>query len=70
MGYNPDIIFTSYDSAFMLNSISEDILNDDRLQEVNAVKNHRVVDVTADFVDRSGPRLINGLEEISEYFSS
>jgi iron complex transport system substrate-binding protein len=69
IGYNPDIIFTSQDNTWPTPS-REAILNDDALENVNAVKNGKVIDINADLVDRPGPRLVDGLELISNYISS
>ncbi|MBK4204414.1 ABC transporter substrate-binding protein [Bacillus subtilis] len=38
----------------------------DGWSEINAVKHHRVYDVNPDLVTRSGPRLIEGVEELAE----
>lgn len=38
----------------------------DGWSEINAVKHHRVYDVDPDLVTRSGPRLIEGVEELAE----
>ena len=45
----------------------DSILNDNALSETNAVKNNDVYDINADLVDRPGPRIVDGLEQISEY---
>jgi iron complex transport system substrate-binding protein len=69
IGYNPDIIFTSQDDTWPTPS-RDAILNDEALENVNAVKNDKVIDINADLVDRPGPRLVDGLELISNYISS
>jgi iron complex transport system substrate-binding protein len=66
---NPDIIFTSQDQTWPTPS-REAILNDNALKDVTAVKNNKVIDVNADLVDRPGPRLVDGLELISNYIIS
>ena len=63
---NPDIIFTSQSSTWPTESRSL-ILSDERLQDIEAVKNGAVYDVEGDLVDRTGPRMIDGLELFHEY---
>jgi iron complex transport system substrate-binding protein len=65
---NPDIIFTSQDDEWPTPS-HDAILNDEALQNVNAVKNNLVIDVNADLVDRPGPRIVDGLELFSDYIA-
>jgi iron complex transport system substrate-binding protein len=65
---NPDIIFTSQDDQWPTPSRNA-ILNDDALNDVNAVKNNLVIDVNADLVDRPGPRIVDGLELFSDYIA-
>jgi len=66
---NPDIILTSQDQTWPTIS-RESILNDEILEDLNAVKNNQVFDVNADLVDRPGPRIVDGLELISQYVSA
>lgn len=63
---NPDIIFTSQSSTWPTESRSL-ILSDERLQDIEAVKSGAVYDVEGDLVDRTGPRMIDGLELFHEY---
>jgi iron complex transport system substrate-binding protein len=65
---DPDIIFTSQDDTWPTPS-RDSILNDDLLDSVSAVKNDYVLDLNADLVDRPGPRMIDGLELISNHIS-
>jgi iron complex transport system substrate-binding protein len=66
---DPDIIFTSQDDTWPTPS-RDSILNDDLLDSVSAVKNDYVLDLNADLVDRPGPRMIDGLELISNHISN
>ncbi len=66
---NPDMIFTSQDDTWPTPTRKE-IFDNDALKGINAVKNNKVFDVTADLVDRPGPRLVDGLELFSEYIVS
>ncbi|MEA3559657.1 MAG: ABC transporter substrate-binding protein [Candidatus Thermoplasmatota archaeon] len=59
---NPDIIFCSQSSSWPTNT-REAILGDDRWSEIGAVSSGSVFDVEGDWCDRTGPRLILGLEE-------
>jgi iron complex transport system substrate-binding protein len=56
---NPDVIITTYGDH-------EQVLNRDGWQDVNAVKNGQVYDVNTDLVTRTGPRLVEGVEEIAK----
>ena len=40
-----------------------------KFEDLKAVKNNMVIDVNSDIVDRPGPRLVDGLELISNYIS-
>ena len=65
---NPDIIFTSQDDVWPTPS-RDAILNDEVLQDLNAVKNNMVIDVNADLIDRPGPRIVDGLELFFDHIS-
>jgi iron complex transport system substrate-binding protein len=67
--YDPEIIFTSQDDTWPTPS-REAILNDEALSGIKAVKNKKVFDVNADIVDRPGPRLVDGLEIVSNYITA
>jgi len=69
IGLDPEIIFTSQDETWPTPS-RQAILDDDALSEVKAVKNDMVIDVNADFIDRPGPRMVDGLELLSNYITS
>jgi iron complex transport system substrate-binding protein len=56
---NPDVIITTYGDH-------EQVLSRDGWQDVNAVKNEQVYDVNTDLVTRTGPRLVEGVEEIAK----
>jgi iron complex transport system substrate-binding protein len=62
---DPDIIITSSSDKWW-NGSKEAILKDERLGSIKAVRNENVYDVNADLVERPGPRLVDGLEAISE----
>ena len=66
---DPDIIFTSQSSSWPTESRNL-ILSDERLQDIGAVKNGAVYDVEGDLVDRTGPRMIDGLELFQEYIAA
>ena len=61
---NPDVILTTY--GYYVEDASEQILARDGWQEVTAVKNEEVYDIHSDMVTRSGPRLVEGMEEIAK----
>lgn len=59
---DPDLILCSQSSSWPTLT-RETILGDDRWEEIGAVENGNVFDVEGDWCDRTGPRLILGLEE-------
>ncbi|MFO8051763.1 MAG: ABC transporter substrate-binding protein [Thermoplasmatota archaeon] len=59
---SPDLILCSQSSSWPTQT-RETIINDDRWTDIPAVENGNVVDVEGDWCDRTGPRLIMGLEE-------
>lgn len=65
---DPDIIFTSQSAAWPTES-RQQILDDEALEDVAAVKNGAVYDVNGDLTDRTGPRLVDGLELLYDYIS-
>jgi len=65
IGIDPDIILTSQSSEWPTDS-RELILEDERLSSIEAVKNGRVYDIEGDLIDRSGPRIVDGLETIND----
>ncbi|MGR3764581.1 ABC transporter substrate-binding protein [Rossellomorea sp. NS-SX7] len=56
---NPDVIITTYGD-------SEQVMTREGWQDINAVKNKQVYDVNPDLVTRTGPRLVEGVEEIAK----
>lgn len=61
---NPDVIITTY--GYYTEKPVEQVLSRDGWKDVTAVKEERVVDVHSDLVTRSGPRLVEGVEEIAK----
>ncbi|MCA0986819.1 ABC transporter substrate-binding protein [Guptibacillus algicola] len=61
---NPDVIITTY--GYYTEKPVEKVLSRDGWQNVTAVTEERVVDVHSDLVTRSGPRLIEGIEELAK----
>ena len=61
---NPDVIITTY--GFYTDDAVEQVLSREGWQDINAVKNKQVVDVESDKVNRSGPRLVEGVEEFAK----
>jgi iron complex transport system substrate-binding protein len=66
LGSDPDFIFCTQSTVWPTTT-RENILSDERWQDIEAVKNGRVFDIDGDIVDRTGPRLIEGLEEIHSH---
>jgi len=66
IGAGPDIIFTSQSEEWPTPS-REAILSDQNWEGIAAVQNGQVIDVNGDLVDRTGPRLVDGLELFHRY---
>jgi len=60
---DPDIIICSQSSTWPTAS-RELLMEDDALLTVSAVRDDRVYDIDGAIIDRTGPRLVNGIEEI------
>jgi len=63
---DPQIIFCSQHKENR-EQISQKILNDPQLSQIEAIKNKRVYELNPDIIERPGPRLIEGLEKINYY---
>jgi iron complex transport system substrate-binding protein len=61
---DPDIIITSQSTTWPTQS-RRALLDDDTLKDVSAIKNQKVFDIDGDMVDRPGPRMVDGLEEMN-----
>ncbi|MCA1058603.1 ABC transporter substrate-binding protein [Rossellomorea aquimaris] len=61
---NPDVIITTY--GYYSENPKEQVMDRDGWKAVNAVKNSDVQDVHSDLVTRTGPRLVEGVEEIAK----
>jgi iron complex transport system substrate-binding protein len=61
---NPDVIVTTY--GFYVKNPIEQVLSRKGWESVNAIKNKQVFDVNSDRVTRSGPRIIEGVEDIAK----
>jgi iron complex transport system substrate-binding protein len=61
---NPDVIITTY--GFYVDNAAEQVLSRQGWENVTAIKNKQVVDVDSDRVTRSGPRIVEGVEELAK----
>lgn len=61
---NPQIIIGTY--SYYVSDIKESIQSRPGWQNIDGVKNGRIYDVDSDMVTRSGPRIVDGLEEIAQ----
>ncbi|WP_243292251.1 ABC transporter substrate-binding protein [Bacillus sp. FJAT-47783] len=61
---NPDVIITTYGSYTP--DVVDQVLKRDGWQSVTAIKEKRVHDVNPDLVNRPGPRLVEGVEELAK----
>ncbi|WP_042356019.1 ABC transporter substrate-binding protein [Bacillus rubiinfantis] len=62
---NPDVIITTY-GGYEIEKPSEQIVKRKGWENVTAIKNKQVVDVDSDRVTRSGPRIIEGVEDLAK----
>ncbi|GKU84666.1 ABC transporter substrate-binding protein [Niallia sp. NCCP-28] len=62
---NPDVIITTYGSYATENPVDK-VLDRKGWADVTAVKEKAVADVDSDTVTRSGPRLVEGVEELAK----
>ncbi|WP_409250920.1 ABC transporter substrate-binding protein [Bacillus sp. SCS-153A] len=61
---NPDVIITTY--GYYTENPKELVLSREGWGDVPAVKNENVYDVHSDLVTRTGPRLVQGVEELAK----
>ncbi|MFJ5761293.1 ABC transporter substrate-binding protein [Neobacillus sp. NPDC093182] len=61
---NPDVIITTY--GFYTENAVEQVLSRQGWENVNAIKNKQVIDVDSDRVTRSGPRIVEGVEDLAK----
>jgi iron complex transport system substrate-binding protein len=61
---NPDVIVTTY--GYYTENAVEQVLARQGWENVNAIKNKQVIDVDSDRVTRSGPRIVEGVEELAK----
>ncbi|HEY9577731.1 MAG TPA: ABC transporter substrate-binding protein [Pseudobacillus sp.] len=61
---NPDVIITTH--GYYTQKPIEEVLNRKGWENMTAVKNKDVHDIHADLVNRTGPRLVEGVEELAE----
>lgn len=61
---NPQVIFNTY--SYYIPNVKEMILARPTWQNIDAVKNKRVVNLDSDMVTRPGPRIVDGMESIAK----
>jgi iron complex transport system substrate-binding protein len=61
---NPDIIITTY--GYYVKNPAEQVLSRQGWENVSAVKNKQVIDIDSDRVTRSGPRIVEGVEDLAK----
>ncbi|PFO06663.1 ABC transporter substrate-binding protein [Bacillus sp. AFS076308] len=61
---NPDVIITTY--GYYVKNTAQQVLSRKGWENVNAVKNKQVIDINSDLVDRPGPRVVEGVEELAK----
>ncbi|TCJ03704.1 ABC transporter substrate-binding protein [Cytobacillus praedii] len=61
---NPDVIITTH--GYYTEDPVGNVTSRDGWQDITAVKNKQVVDVDSDMVTRTGPRLVEGVEELAK----
>ncbi len=65
---NPQVIICDRGMGSMSKAY-EEIMSDDRLKIVDAVRNNRVYLIDGDIIDRPGPRIVNAAETVYGYLS-
>jgi len=66
---NPQVIICDRGMGSMSKAY-EEIMSDDRLKIVDAVRNNRVYLIDGDIIDRPGPRIVNATETVFGYLYS
>jgi iron complex transport system substrate-binding protein len=61
---NPDVILTTY--GYYTDNAKDLVLSREGWEDVSAIKNELVYDVHSDLVTRTGPRLVQGVEELAK----
>ena len=61
---NPDVILTTY--GYYVDNAKEQVLSRSGWESVNAIKNKQIIDVDSDRVTRTGPRIIEGVEDLAK----
>ena len=61
---NPDVIVTTY--GYYTENVIEEIKKRNGWQDISAIVNGQIYDVNSDLVSRSGPRLVEGVEELAK----
>ncbi len=61
---NPDVIITTH--GYYTEDPVANVVSRDGWQDISAVKNQQVFDVHSDKVTRTGPRLVEGVEELAK----
>ncbi|KUP06407.1 iron ABC transporter substrate-binding protein [Bacillus coahuilensis p1.1.43] len=61
---NPEVIITTY--GYYVENPIEQVLSRTGWESVDAIKNERVIDIHSDLVTRTGPRLVEGVEEVAK----
>jgi len=69
---NPDVIIVSSGSGMGggRDIVYDWVLSDNRLKNVNAVKNGKVFVIDSDIISRPGPRIVEAIEQIQEFLSN
>lgn len=62
---NPDVIITTY-GGYEEEKPADQVLSRKGWENVTAVKNKQVIDVDSDRVTRSGPRIVEGVEDLAK----
>lgn len=61
---NPQVILDTY--SYFIPNVKETILVRSTWQNLDAIKNNRVVDLDSNMVTRPGPRIVDGMESIAQ----
>ena len=64
---NPDVIIVGLGHGDAGNKTLEYVMNGERLEGTNAIKNGRVYGINTDLTGRAGPRIVYALEKFAEW---
>ncbi|MBI2287851.1 MAG: ABC transporter substrate-binding protein, partial [Chloroflexi bacterium] len=62
---NPEVIIIGVRHGYLADTTAEELKRHPVWREITAIKENRVYNIDGDLLNRSGPRIVQGLEEIA-----